>query len=86
MIHQNASRNHFNEGFIGLGGTESDLAIVWKNYGVFRETVEGTSDAGYLVNHIARVTLIDQAGNMRVSFAFDTPVEDIVNDLKLFLR
>lgn len=77
---------HFNQDFIGLSGTESDLANVWKNYGVFRETVEGTSDAGYLVNHTARVTLIDQAGNVRVSFAFDTPVEDIVHDLKLLLK
>jgi len=78
--------DHFNEDFIGLSGTESDLATVWRNYGVFREEVEGTSAAGYLVNHTARVTLIDQAGNMRVSFAFDTPVDDIVHDLKLFLR
>ena len=78
--------DHFDEGFIGLGGTESDLAAVWRNYGVFRENVEGTSAAGYIVNHTARVTLIDQAGNMRVSFAFDTPVDDIVHDLKLILR
>jgi len=78
--------DHFNQDFIGLSGTESDLANVWKNYGVFRENVESTSAAGYLVDHTARVTLIDQAGNMRVSFAFDTPVDDIVHDLKLFLR
>jgi protein SCO1 len=78
--------DHFNQDFIGLSGTESDLANVWNNYGVFRETVEGSSAAGYIVNHTARVTLIDQAGNMRVSFAFDTPVEDIVHDLKLFLQ
>lgn len=78
--------DHFNHDFIGLSGTESDLANVWNNYGVFRETVVGASAAGYVVNHTARVTLIDQAGNMRVSFAFDTPVEDIVHDLKLFLQ
>ncbi|MDQ3007326.1 MAG: SCO family protein [Chloroflexota bacterium] len=78
--------DHFNQDFIGLSGTESDLATVWRNYGVFRENVASTSAAGYIVNHTARVTLIDQAGNMRVSFAFDTPVDDIVHDLKLFLR
>ena len=78
--------DHFNQDFIGLSGTESNLANVWKNYGVFRETVESASAAGYVVNHTARVTLIDQAGNMRVSFAFDTPVKDIVHDLKLLLR
>lgn len=78
--------NHFNQGFIGLSGTEPELEKVWKDYGVFREIVEGTSAAGYLINHTARVTMIDRDGNMRVSFGFDVPVEDIVHDLKLILR
>ena len=78
--------DHFNPNFIGLSGTELELAHVWHDYGVFREIVEGTSAAGYIVNHTARVTLIDQDGNMRVSFAFETPVEDIVHDLNLLLK
>lgn len=78
--------NHFNTGFIGLSGTEPELAEVWNRYGIFREIVDGTSAAGYLVNHTARVTLIDRQGNLRVSFGFETPVEDIVHDLKLVLK
>jgi protein SCO1/2 len=78
--------NHFNPDFIGLSGTEPELAKVWSDYGVFREIVDGTSSAGYLVNHTARVTLIDQQGNLRVSFPFDTPVDDVVHDLNLLLR
>ncbi len=78
--------NHFNKDFVGLSGPESQLAKIWSAYGVFREIVEGTSAAGYLVNHTARVTLIDQDGNLRVSYGFETPVEDIVHDLKLLLR
>lgn len=78
--------DHFNAGFIGLSGTESELAEIWNQYGIFREIVEGTSAAGYLVNHTARVTLIDRQGNLRASFGFDTPVSDIVHDLKLVLK
>lgn len=78
--------NHFNKDFVGLSGPESQLAKIWSEYGVFREIVEGTSAAGYLVNHTARVTLIDQDGNLRVSYGFETPLEDIVHDLKLLLR
>jgi protein SCO1/2 len=48
--------------------------------------VEGESALGYLVNHTARVTLIDRNGNMRISFSFDTPVDDIVHDLGLILK
>jgi len=78
--------NHFNPAFVGLSGSESDLAKVWNDYGVFVETVDGGSAAGYLVNHTARVTLIDQQGNLRVSFPFETPVEDVVHDLNLLLE
>ena len=78
--------NHFNAGFIGLSGTETELQKVWSDYGIFREIVEGTSAAGYLVNHTARVTLIDRDGYMRLSFTFNTPVEDIVHDLKIVLN
>lgn len=78
--------NHFDSDFIGLSGSEAQLAPVWNAYGVFREIVEGTSAAGYLVNHTARVTLIDQGGNLRVSYGFDTPVENIVHDLQLLLK
>jgi protein SCO1 len=78
--------NHFNNGFIGLSGTEEQLAKTWNDYGVFREIVEGTSALGYIVNHTARVTLVDADGNIRISFGFDTPVDDIVHDLKLILR
>lgn len=78
--------NHFNPSFVGLSGSETELNIVWDEYGVFREIVDGPSAAGYLVNHTARVTLIDGNGNLRISFGFDMPVEDIVYDLKLILK
>jgi protein SCO1 len=78
--------NHFNSEFIGLSGTEPELQKTWNDYGVFRQIVEGTSAAGYLVDHTARVTLIDQDGNLRVSYSFETPVDDIVHDLKLLLK
>lgn len=78
--------NHFNSEFIGLSGTEAELQKTWNGYGVFRQIVEGTSAAGYLVDHTARVTLIDPDGNLRVSYGFETPVDDIVHDLKLLLK
>jgi len=78
--------NHFNPNFIGLSGTEEELTPIWNNYGVYREIVEGTSALGYLVNHTARVTMIDGNGNLRVSFGFNTPIDDVVHDLNLLLK
>ncbi len=77
--------SRFNPAFIGLSGDQNKLGVVWSAYGIFREIVQGESAAGYLINHTARVTLVDPQGNMRVSFGFDTPVDDIVHDLKLVL-
>lgn len=78
--------DQFNTDFIGLSGTQAELEKIWQAYGVYREIVTSASAAGYTVDHTARVTLIDPQGNMRVSFGFDTPVEDIVHDLKLILK
>ena len=78
--------DHFNPAFIGLSGPQADLEKVWQAYGIFREDVQEPSAAGDIINHTARVTLIDQQGNMRVSFGLDTPVDDIVHDLELILK
>ena len=77
--------DQFNPAFIGLSGSKTDLEKVWAEYGVYREIADEQSAAGYIVNHTARVSLVDPQGNLRISFSFDTPVEDIVHDLKLML-
>lgn len=76
----------FNPSFIGLSGSQDDLESIWKEYGVFREEVRSDSAAGVIINHTARVTLIDPQGNLRLSYGFGVPVEDIVHDLNLILK
>jgi len=77
---------HFHQDFIGLSGSTDELKTIWDSYGVFREEVEPNSALGYIVNHTARTYLIDADGNLRLSYGFQTPVEDIVSDLKTLLR
>jgi protein SCO1/2 len=77
---------HFNSNFIGLSGLPADLQVIWDNYGIFREKVESESALGYIVNHTARTYLIDQNGNLRLSYGFQTPVEDMVSDLEILLN
>jgi len=76
----------FNPSFIGLSGTQEELEPVWKNYGVFRQIEETVSENSYLVTHTARVYLIDQDGNLRLSYAFGTPTDDILHDVQLVLQ
>jgi len=77
---------HFNRQFVGLSGSSTDLQGIWDNYGVFREVVESESAFGYIINHTARTYLIDMDGNLRLSYGFQTPVEDIVSDLEILLK
>ena len=77
---------HFNSEFVGLSGSVEELQSIWTNYGVYREKVKSDSALGYTVNHTARTYLIDADGNLRLSYGFQTPVEDIVSDLKTLLK
>lgn len=77
----------FNPAFVGLSGSMAELEPVWRDYGVYREVDEVESSAsGYLVSHTARVYLIDRDGNLRLSYSYGTPTDDIVHDLKLLFR
>lgn len=76
----------FNPAFLGLSGSQDELEPIWNGYGVFREVVAGTSEANYIINHTARVTLIDQDGNMRLTYGFQTPPEDIAHDIRILLK
>ncbi|MBN1453305.1 MAG: SCO family protein [Anaerolineales bacterium] len=77
----------FNPAFVGLSGSLEELEPVWKNYGVYREVEQvPSSAAGYLVNHTARVYLIDRDGNLRLSYSYGTPTDDILHDLKILFK
>ena len=82
-----AYADHFNKNFIGLSGSMEELQKIWDAYGIYREANQTDASAmGYIVDHTARVTLVDADGNLRLSYGFQTPVEDIVYDIKLLLR
>lgn len=82
-----AYANHFNETFIGLSGSMEELQKIWHAYGIYRAVIQTDASAlGYLVDHTARIMLIDADGNLRLSYGFQTPVEDIVHDIKLLLK
>ncbi len=77
---------HFNSAFVGLSGTMQELEPIWQDYSITREAVESDSAFGVIINHTARVFLVDPQGNMRLTFAYQTPVDDIVHDIRLVLE
>lgn len=76
---------HFDPSFLGLTGSDSEVAAAAHDYGIFVQKQEGTVESGYLVNHTANVAVVDQDGYLRLIFKFNTPAEDITADLESLL-
>ena len=73
---------HFDPSFIGITGRENEVEAVATMYGIFYEKHEGTAATGYLIDHTASVVTIDPYGYLRLIYPFNTPAEDIAEDLK----
>ncbi len=77
----------FNASFIGLSGTEQQLTPVWKAYGVYRKLDKtGPTDTNYAVEHSSQVYLIDPSGSLRLTYAYGTPVDDMLQDIRYLLK
>ncbi|MCB8920781.1 MAG: SCO family protein [Ardenticatenaceae bacterium] len=77
---------HFDPSFIGLSGTEEQIAAAASDYGIFYERHEGTPATGYLIDHTARVFVIDKKGEYWLSFPFGMARDEMVSDLRNVLK
>ena len=77
--------DHFNSSFVGMTGTDEEIATVADRYGVYYQAHEGTAATGYLVDHLASVMLIDRKGRLAEVISFGTPGELIAADVREFL-
>lgn len=76
----------FNPAFIGLTGTEEQLEPVYDAYGVYHEIQDSDSAAGYLVDHTARIYVLDTEGQLRLTFPFGMDVNAMTDDIRYLLR
>jgi len=76
----------FHPTFVGLSGTEAQIATATEPFGVFYEAAEGSAASGYLVDHTARIFVLDKSGALRVTYAYDTPVEEIIADMRVLIE
>lgn len=77
----------FDPTFIGVRGSETELAPVVKDYGVtyMRRDLPGSA-LGYTIDHSTFIYVIDAAGRWRLLFTHGMPVDDIVSDLRYLVR
>lgn len=67
----------FDPSYIGIPGTVDELTKIWNDYGVVVE------DGGE--THSSFTYIVDQKGNLRLTFAPEALPEDIASDLKILL-
>ncbi|MGD2076760.1 MAG: SCO family protein [Chloroflexota bacterium] len=77
---------HFDPAFLGLTGSEEEIALAAEALGIYHQKGEGSPASGYLVDHTATVSVLDKEGRLRLLFPFGTPAEDIAADLQQLLR
>jgi cytochrome oxidase Cu insertion factor (SCO1/SenC/PrrC family) len=73
---------NFHPGFVGLTGSEEDIAKVAKAYRVYYRKVDPTGpDIPYLMDHTTLVYLMGPDGNYVTHFAYGTNVAGMVEGL-----
>jgi protein SCO1/2 len=78
--------SHFNPSFLGVTGTPDQIAEIATMYGIFFEKNEGSIATGYLIDHTATITVVDQDGHVKLIFPFGTPASDMAADLEYLLK
>ena len=76
----------FNSEFIGLSGDITKLEVIWKELGVFVEKQDSGSAAGYLVSHTASVYVLDQSGDLIMTFPYGISAIDMTDDMVQMLK
>lgn len=77
---------YFHPDFVGMTGDLQELQDLASQYGIFFAKQEGDTEAGYLVDHTAVVTLVDDEGYVRMVFPYGTTGADMAADLSYMMR
>lgn len=76
---------NFDPEIIGLTGQPEDLEQVWASYGVYQEKSAQSSEEIYLVDHSSRIYIIDQDGNLLLTYLFGTENKAIAEDVRYLI-
>ncbi len=83
---KNYKKSKYLDDFIFLTGEEKDLKKVWKDYHVYVKD-RGIQEGARIVDHSAKVTVVDKKGYIREEFiSMYLPVDDIVKDVEYLIK
>ncbi|PWH14661.1 MAG: SCO family protein [Anaerolineae bacterium] len=77
---------NFDAQFIGLTGAEEELAKVWKQFGAYRQIRQVEGMQNYLVDHSARIYVLDAEQNLILTYPYDIGARILLEDLRHLLK
>ena len=77
--------HRFDDRFLGITGTPEQISEITIAYGIRFQKHEGTEATGYLIDHTAKVLVIDRRGDLRMFFPFGETSEEMAEDLRYML-
>lgn len=75
----------FDPSFIGLRGTEAEVAANLSEYKVYAAKVSEPGKSGYTMDHSAGLYVFDKTGAPRIYLGYGEKPENIAHDLQLLL-
>lgn len=76
----------FNSKFIGLYGTVAQTAETAKEYHLFFNKQQGSSQGNYTLDHSVGTYIYDRSGKLRLHAGYGQGVDTLVHDIKLLLN
>jgi protein SCO1/2 len=71
----------FDTSFVGLTGTQEQIASIAADYNVFYEREALASSLGYTISHSSHIYLLDGKGRVRATFGEGVPIEQIATSV-----
>lgn len=76
----------FDPEFVGLRGDQAQTDAALRGYGVLAQRSEQPGSAtGYLVDHSTTIYVLDEDGNLRLTFPYGTDPADMTEDVRHLL-
>ncbi|HLA98721.1 MAG TPA: SCO family protein [Anaerolineales bacterium] len=76
----------YDPSFYGLTGERAQLEKVWRSYGVYQAGQEAEGEAGYEVEHTARIYAIDKHGSWRLTYPLEMGRKAVIEDVRHLLK
>jgi protein SCO1/2 len=78
--------NYFDSSFVGLSADSETIDEVGEPFGLYYAKHEGSAASGYLIDHTARIYLLDPDANAIVAYPHNTQSDFILNDLEYLME